>query len=165
MVSTLIKPLNGTFRALRTIQCPFHLQANDNNDGYRISSAAFTAGSDGTISVDLEESLVRDGLSVTDRYPNLNGAVALVGHVIDEYQQNAFMVDHDPIPDNDHHGAARTLLKNKAARKAARAMASTATFIVDINYDEAAKLGAPPLVFQLDQECPHENDQISANLT
>lgn len=145
MTVEIIDPLDKSLQALRSLQCPDHIQLNDKEDAYRVSSGAFIPGSDDTISVDLEESLLKAGLNSTSIYGHLARSVALVGHTIQNYEQNSFSVSHTPIKVNEHHGSVSTGLKNKALRKAARAMAKSGRFLVEIDPVAAVALGAPPL--------------------
>jgi hypothetical protein len=103
------------------------------------------SGTDGTISVDLEESLEAAGLGATAIYPHIARSVALVAHAVGVYEDASFTVIHAPVDGNDHHGSASTTLKNKALRREARAMADSARFLVPIDNKQAVSLGADPL--------------------
>ena len=144
MTVAIIDPLDPNFRALRTIQSPYHLEPVAGQATYRITSGAFIPGSDGTISVDLEESLRRAGSEVTAQYPSLDKAVALIAHPVRVYTNAGFTVVHQPVHGNRHHGSASTVLKNNALRKAARAFAASAEFLVPIDNERAALFGAAP---------------------
>jgi len=141
----LIDPLNAALRALRDIQCPAHIQPNENGTAYRVTSGAFIPGTDGSVSIDLEESLLRANLEMTSRYGHLPKTVALVSHTVASYKAQDYKVIHTPIPGNDHHGSATTARKNNALRRAARAMAEQVNYVVPIDPDLAVALGAPPL--------------------
>ena len=145
MSVNIIDPLDPDLRALRTIQSPHHVHPNVDQTAYRITSGAFIPGSDGTVSVDLEESLQRSGMQVTALYPGIEKAVAMVGHPIGLYTASGYNVVHQPVAGNDHHGSASTTLKNNALRKVARAFADAAQFVVPIDREAAERFGAEPL--------------------
>lgn len=124
-------------RALREIQAPQHItSAPDHPVGVRISSAAFRPGTDGSVSVDLEESLARSGLALTARFPAMAGAVGLAALPIDAIRAHGLVVVHDPIPGNDHHGEIRSgveAIGKNAWRRIAREMAERCEIIVPIS--------------------------------
>ncbi len=134
----IIDPLRPDLRALRTIQAPDHVQpAGDRPHGYRISSAAFKAGTDGSVSVDLEESLLLASLDLRARYPALARAVALVAHRVETFTGQGMTVGHVPIPGNDHHGEVRMAgLSSGAIRRAARALAGSCEMVEPLNVTE-----------------------------
>lgn len=141
----VIDPLAGHYRALRTVQCPQHILPNATRTGYRVSSAAFKMQSDGTISVDLEEALLRDDLALTAHYPGVDRAVALVAHTVEVHQSYDAAVTHVPVPGNDQHGEVRSNVGRKPMERAARALADTCQEIVPIDAPAAVALGAIPL--------------------
>lgn len=128
-------------RALRTIQAPDHIQkAEDRPGGFRVSSAAFKAGSDGSISIDLEQSLELAGLELTSQFKALARAVALVAHSVGRLQQEGLSVEHAPIVGNEHHGEVRfDKLSKREKRDVARALADECETIVGIDPAEAQR--------------------------
>lgn len=154
MTVEIIDPLNDKLRALRTIQSPYHITPNEDGDGYRVGSGAFKAGSDGTISVDLEESFVRAGLAIDAQYPHpdLAQCVALVSNTVAEYQLFDVGISHAPVPGNDHHGSAVPPKANSAARRAARKLTDSCKFVVGINPREAMEFGAPAITLPVEPD-------------
>lgn len=142
MLAPVIAPLDERQRALRSIQAPDHVQpAADRPGGFRISSAAFSPGTDDSVSVDLEQSLAAVGLGVTSRYPHLDRSVALVAHTIKEYSDRGSQVSHVPLIDNPHHGEARFAgLTKSAIKRVQRALADSCEIIVSIDAVEAQRL-------------------------
>jgi hypothetical protein len=136
VTASIIDPLDGSLRALREIQAPQHLAAaDDRKSGFRISSAAFRPGTDGTVSVDLEESLTRAGLPVNARYPSMPRTVGLAAITIDAIRTLGPDVAHDPIPNNAHHGVIRegnVAISKNGWRRVARAIADQCDLIVPI---------------------------------
>ena len=100
---------------------------------------------DGSVSVDLEESLVRDGLGLTDLYGLVPRAVALAAHTVRQHRELGAAVAHVPIANNVHHGEVRSKLDRRPMERAARTLAETATAIVPIDVAQAVAYGAPPL--------------------
>jgi hypothetical protein len=143
----IIDPLNGGLRVLREIQAPQHVQpAPDKPSGVRISSAAFGPGTDGSVSIDLEESLQKAKLPLTARYPSMPRAVGAVACTVDEIRAQKLAVMHKPIPAdeelgtkvNDHHGEIRDeakALSRKARRDAARALADKCEIVVPFDVE------------------------------
>lgn len=144
MAAAIIAPLVEQLRTLRTIQAPDHLApADDRPDGVRISSAAFKPGRDGSISVDLEQSLIAAGLSILARYPSLPRAVALVAHKVGDLKCSGLSVDHVPIEGNEHHGEVRFAgLSRSQLRDVARALADNCEIVVSVDVQEAERLRA-----------------------
>lgn len=142
MAGKVIDPLNGALRASREIQAPEQVtEAPDRLGGYRVSSAAFKPGTDGSVSVDLEESLVRAGLPIDARYPALPRAVALVAKRVNDIVTQGGTVAHAPIPSNGHHGEIRmTALSRRQIRDVARNLADTCEVIKAIDPNEVHRL-------------------------
>lgn len=137
-----IDPLNAELRVLREIQAPQQVQeAPDRPGGYRVSSAAFSPGKDGTVSVDLEESLQRAGLPINGRFPAMARAVGAVAHTVGTIRAHKLLVVHDPIDGNDHHGEIRpsaTSLSKRERREIARELADTCEIVIPMNAEAIA---------------------------
>lgn len=144
MPAALITVLQPQLRALREVQAPQQISAAaDRTNGYRVSSAAFKPGRDGTVSVDLEESLLRAGLTATGRYPAMDRAVALVAHRIQAVVDQGMTVAHAPIEGNEHHAEIRMgALSRKAIERAARALADACEFLEQFNVAEIERISA-----------------------
>lgn len=136
-------PLDDALRALREIQAPEQITpSTDSPSGYRVSSAAFKPGTDGSISVDLEEMMALDGVEVTAKFPSLPRAVGLVAHEICTIRKHGAEVSHVPLLENPYHGEIRMPgLSKSQIRKAARSLAETCEILVGIDADEASKHG------------------------
>ncbi|WP_174298864.1 hypothetical protein [Sphingomonas bacterium] len=144
MAVEIISPLSGGLRALREVQAPEQVtEAMDRPGGYRVSSAAFRPQSDGSVSVDLEESLVRSGLNARSRYPAMPRAVALVAHRVDAITARRATVLHVPVAGNPHHGEIRMAGMTKAQiRAAARSLADQCEILEAIDVDEVKRQSA-----------------------
>lgn len=132
---TVLSPLDGAYRALRTLQAPEQVVFDHGDKIWRPSTSAFKQQSDGTISVDLEEVLIRDGHPLTFCYPRVDRAVGLVAHTVERLTNEGFAVTHEPIPDNDYHGEAR----GKPSRTSRNSLASTCEIVVPIQGDDAQR--------------------------
>ncbi len=141
MTSAIIDPLDRQRRALRELQAPQQIQpASDKPSGFRPSSAAFKLGKDGSMSVDLEESMLLAGVDMRSRYRSLPRAVALVAQQVRAFTGHGMTVAHAPIPANDHHGEVRAkTLTKQALREAARMLADTCEIIEPIDADEVRR--------------------------
>ena len=141
MAAGIISPLNGALRVLREVQAPEQItRAADRPSGYRVSSAAFKPQRDGSVSVDLEESLVRSGLHVRSRYPAMPRAVALVAHRVDAITARGATVSHAPVAGNPHHGEIRMAGLTKAqVRETARSLADQCEVLEAIDVDEVER--------------------------
>lgn len=144
MPAALITVLQPQFRVLREVQAPQQIsEATDKPSGYRVSSAAFKPGKDGTVSVDLEESLRRAGLGPTGRYPAMDRAVALVAHKVQAVIDQGMTVAHAPIEGNEHHAEiGMGALPRKAVERAARALADACEFLEQFNVREIERIAA-----------------------
>ena len=130
-----IDPLDPSLRAVRTLQAPNHIQRTDEAPGWRVSSAAFTPGTDGTLSVDLEQSLLLAGLLVDATVNGVQRAAAKVAHTVGEYQHAMMDVSHDPVPHNPHHGQVRRGPGCAGKKKVARDLARSCKLIGDIDWN------------------------------
>lgn len=73
---------------------------------YRVSSKAFgPSSSDGTLSGDLEQILVEDGLDATAMYPAVRDPVGAASVTLAEILATGARVAHDPMQVNWYHGA------------------------------------------------------------
>ncbi|WCP71583.1 hypothetical protein [Sphingomonas hankookensis] len=137
----IIEPLQGDLRTLRTIQAPHHVAVAADGT-LRISSAAFKPGRDGSISVDLEESLIRASLELTSRYPSLPRAVALVSHRVQQVRQEGLSATHVPVEGNEHHGELRFANGSTKGqiKDASRNLANNCVTIVAIDVNEVQRL-------------------------
>ena len=97
-------------------------------------------GTDGSVSVDLEESMALAGLDIRARYPALPRAVALVAQPVSVIRSHGMSITHVPIPENDHHGEIRAAgLSRKALRDAARSLADQCEILEAVNAAEAER--------------------------
>ena len=135
-MSAIIRSLRGDLRALRTLQAPEQVQWDARAQNWRVSSAAFKPQSDGSISVDLEEIQLREGLPINSDYPRVARAVGLVAHRIERLRADGFDVVHVPLPDNVCHGEARGT-PTQGIRKR---LASECEIIIAIDGDDAQRL-------------------------
>lgn len=112
--STLTLP---EFCFVRTLQAPQHLVFNKATDRYEFSSAAFGPSSrDGSLSGDLEELLVCDGLDAFALYPSVNRGVGAAAFKIKDAREIGFDLGHEPVKANWYHGGVRGNF-SKANRK------------------------------------------------
>lgn len=120
-------------RALRTIQAPHHV--TEEEGGFRISSAAFKAGTDGTCSVDLEQLMHADGLASDALYPGLRGSVGLYAVRVDKVRTEGLGIEHDPLNANWYHGI---INGDGLRRKASKRLAQACVPVVDLDQHAAA---------------------------
>lgn len=132
----IIGKLAPNLRALRALQAPEFVHMDPSTNKWRASSAAFKPQSDGTISVDLEEALVRDGLPLTHGYPRVDRAVGLVAHTVERLVKDGFTVTHVPVAGNDYHGEAA----GKPSSGISRRLAAECEEIVAISGAEAERI-------------------------
>ncbi len=93
-------------RFIRTIQSPDHIVPDEATGEFRISSKAFSPSStDGTLSGNLEQLLITDGLTCTDISPKLKRIVAVYSLTIEQFTAEALIVSHAPVKSNWYHGA------------------------------------------------------------
>jgi hypothetical protein len=99
-----------------------------------VSSAAFKPTRDGSVSVDLEQLLMADGLPLLTMYPAIDQAVAAAAVGVDRVRQAGLEPTHDPDPRNWYHGAIRGNFTGKISRDLARDI----EFLVPIDQEAAA---------------------------
>lgn len=135
--------LEPNYRFIRTIQSPDHVVFDELKGRYRLSSKAFgPSSSDGCLSGDLEQLLVRDGLPVLAMYPAVGRAVAAVSleiQLICEHEAtHGIGVKHDPVLENWYHGSVfgRGLKKQKLRER----FCALAEEMVPIDQTEATRL-------------------------
>jgi hypothetical protein len=134
-VRAVVDPLDGAFRAARSLQAPQHVQFDPATQTFEVSPSAFKKQSDGTISVDLEQVLVADDLPLDHEYPRIGRAVGLVAHTVQRLTEAGFAVSHDPLEENDYHGIAAGNL-SKTTRVA---LAETCEIIRPLDQAEAMR--------------------------
>lgn len=146
MSGPVIDPLADDLRALREVQAPQQISPSEvDPGGYRVSSAAFMPGTDGTVSIDLEEVLLRHGKGPTSKFPSLPRAVALVAQKIGAIRSAGATVSHVPLAENYYHGEMRSAgMGRKQVRKLARHLAETCEILSDIDLDEVKRLSDSP---------------------
>jgi len=121
------------FRFIRTLQAPDHIVLDKASGRYRISSKAFgPSSSDGTLSGDLEQLLVEDGLDPLALYPSVDRAVGAASLTIGNIQALGLSVEHQPVNRNWYHGGVRGI-KTKHKKQ----LMNAATEIVPIDQAEA----------------------------
>lgn len=97
--------LQPDFRFIRTLQSPWHLVRDEATGRYRISSKAFgPSKSDGTVSGDLEEILIEDGLDATTMYPAVRDPVGAASLTVEQVLSVGAQVSHIPVSTNWYHG-------------------------------------------------------------
>jgi hypothetical protein len=104
----LASRLQPEYRFIRTLQSPHHVVLDKRLGRYRISSKAFGPSStDQTLSGDLEQVLLQDGLSATAMYPAVSDPVGAASITIGQLRaaSASVSVDHDPTCSNWYHGA------------------------------------------------------------
>lgn len=131
--------LQPEFRFIRTLQSPHHLIFDERTGRYNISSQAFSpSGSDGTLSGDLEQILLVDGLSTTAMYPAVRDPVGAASVTIGQIREANATVEHDPVKWNWYHGAVR----GSKARRVRKRLSEVAIEIIRIDQIRAAELEA-----------------------
>lgn len=129
--STLSRP---DLRFIRTIQAPDQVVFNKATERYEFSSQAFSASStDGSLSGDLEELLVGDGLHALTLYPSIDRAVGVAGFRVEDAVNLGLTVAHEPVKTNWYHGGVRGDLKKKTRQR----LKEAATELVPIGQEEA----------------------------
>lgn len=129
--------LQPDHRFVRTLQSPHHLVFDKRSGRYEISSQAFgPSSSDETLSGDIEEILLSDGLEATAMYPAVRDAVGAASVTIRQILDAAASVEHDPVIVNWYHGAVRGT-KLKSVRKR---LSQAALEIIPIDQKRAAEL-------------------------
>ena len=124
---------------IRTIQSPSHVVRDASTGLYRISSKAFSPSSeDKTLSGDLEQLLLADGLHATSLKPALSRVVGSFALKIGQLRDQNLGVSHDPMWDNWYHGAI-TGITTKRHKENLR---KNAIELIPIDQEEAAKLEA-----------------------
>lgn len=91
-------------RTLRTIQAGSQFVKDGKTQEWRVSSGAFSPGSDGCVSVDLEQLLLADLRPIDALFPGLPRALGLVAHKIAELRSRDLSVSHEQVPGNYYHG-------------------------------------------------------------
>ena len=99
---------------------------------WRVSSGAFSAGTDGTASVDLEQLLLADGKTALSNFPGVDRAVALVAHQVGHLQASGLSVAHVPVCGNYYHAEVSGL---KPRHK--KSLHKTMTELVPVNQELA----------------------------
>jgi hypothetical protein len=100
--------LEPDFRFVRTLQAPDHIVFDEHKGLYRISSKAFgPSSSDGSLSGDLEQLLVRDGLTATAMYPAVDRAIGAAALTVGQICKHGPTVHHEPVQKNWYHGGVR----------------------------------------------------------
>lgn len=106
--------------ALRTLQSPWHITPDDGTKSFRISSAAFRPSKqDKSVSVDIGQLLLEDGLAEDALYPALKQAVGLCAVSVQFIRELGLELHHDPLCTNWYHGGIRGNFnsKNPVTRK------------------------------------------------
>lgn len=121
-------------RFVRTLQAPDHLVFNKASGLYEVSSQAFSASKgDGSLSEDLEELLVGDGLDARALYPAVSRAVGASAFPVEEAISLGLSVGHEPAHTNWYHGGVRGNL-NKGNKKKLQRIAQE---LIPIDQDAA----------------------------
>lgn len=128
-----LAPLQNHHRVLRTIQVPGQAVFDPATAKWEVTSSAFSPQSDGTISVDLEEVQLEDGVQLTHGYPRVQNAAGLVAHRVHRLRADGFEVYRDPLPQNKYHGEA----KGKPPRKVCRKLADDCEIVVPVGGSDA----------------------------
>ncbi|MGJ5149906.1 hypothetical protein [Bradyrhizobium sp. HKCCYLR1023] len=129
--------LQPDYRFVRTLQSPHHLVFHERSGRYEISSQAFgPSSSDETLSGDLEEVLLSDGLKATAMYPAVRDAVGAASVTVRQILDTKATVEHDPVIVNWYHGAVRGT-KSKSVK---RRLSQAAQEIIPIDQQKAAEL-------------------------
>ena len=124
---------------IRTIQSPSHVVRDASTGLYRISSKAFLPSSeDKTLSGDLEQLLLADGLHATSLKGATSRVVGSFALKIGQLRDQNLGVSHDPMWDNWYHGAI-TGITTKRHKENLR---KNAIELIPIDQEEAAKLEA-----------------------
>lgn len=132
---TAIDPLRDELRVLRTLQAPEQVSFDPLTGQWVPTSAAFRPQSDGSISVDLEEAQVRDGLPLIHGYPRVGRAVGLVAHTVARMKAAPYTVTHEIVPENDYHGEAR----GKPSSSVRAKLAAQCEIIIPLDGDAARR--------------------------
>lgn len=131
----LLDQLDANLRGARTLQAPQQVAFDHGLQQYVVGPAAFRPQSDGTISLDLEEALLSDGLPIDGAYGGVARAVGLVAHTVGRLEAAGFAVSHRPVDGNDYHGEAA----GSPSRSERRALADTCEIVRAIDQVEAAR--------------------------
>ena len=110
-------------RLVRTLQAPEQLVFDEPSGLWQFSSAAFRpSSSDGCLSVDIEELLEADGLTVLTLYGAIDRAVGSATFTVREALDLGLTVEHQPVSKNWYHGGVRGIVssKNSKLKKKAR---------------------------------------------
>jgi hypothetical protein len=128
-------------RFVRTLQSPDQVVYDAKQKCWRASSAAFGPSSkDRSLSGDLEELLVVDGLRADSLYPAVGRAVGASTFTVRQAQALGVAVDHDPVWTNWYHGAARFHGMNTSAiGKAKKNLQNIALDFIAINEPDALR--------------------------
>lgn len=131
--------LRPEFRFIRTLQSPHHVIFDERTGRYGISSQAFNpSSSDGTLSGDLEEVLVSDGLSPIAMYPAVRDPVGAASVTVGQIGDALAHVDHGPVRRNWYHGEVR----GTKARSVKKRLSNVAVEIIPIDQARAAEFKA-----------------------
>ena len=108
--SSLSRP---DLRFVRTVQAPEHIIFDKAVGRYVLTSAAFSpSSSDGSLSGDLEELLLGDGLRCDTLYPSVTRAVGAVTIKVSDAINLNLTVGHKPVRANWYHGGIRGIKGN-----------------------------------------------------
>ena len=109
---------------IRTLQAPDHIVFNKSTNLYEFSSQAFNASSGGgSLSGDLEEILIFDGLEGLTLYPSVSRGVGAAAFKVQDALNLGFTIGHEPVVRNWYHGGVRgdfKKSKKQSLKQAAR---------------------------------------------
>lgn len=125
------------FEFVRTLQ-DHHIVEDKNQKRYRISSKAFSPSkADKSLSGDLEQLLLADGLSATAMYPAVDRYVGAAALKVGDIRGLGLEVEHQPVATNWYHGGIVSI-KDTHKKKLER----IAREIIPIDQEKAARLQA-----------------------
>jgi hypothetical protein len=127
-------------RIIRSLQSPDQVVYDANLKRWRPSSAAFgPSKEDGSLSGDLEELLLADGLSVDALYPAVPRSVGASTFTVGEAGGLGLPVKHDPVWPNWYHGSTIFPDGSSAISKAKRGLQKLAQDLIPIDEVMALK--------------------------
>jgi hypothetical protein len=123
------------FSFLRTIQSPSHTVWDDLHKRYRLSSKSFSPSTkDKTVSGDLEQLLVADGVPASKFKSSLGRVVGVYAIKVEKIRVQELIVSHLPVRTNWYHGGIGGKLTDRVKRK----LKDEAVAIVEIDQELAA---------------------------